>query len=70
MDKSAREAAFLHERSIPMKTVVEKTLRGVQRNQARVLIGRETLAIDWMKRLFPAGTDELMGRMKRHFPFL
>lgn len=68
--KKAAEARFLEERGIPMEKVVSRILRGIERNAARVLIGRETRAIDLMKRLCPDRTDALVARLQKHLPFV
>jgi short-subunit dehydrogenase len=68
--KNEVEARFLQQRGIPLERIAAATARGIERNAARVLIGRETCAFDIMKRLFPAGTDALVGRFWRRVPFL
>jgi short-subunit dehydrogenase len=37
-----------------------KIIRGIEKNQLRVLICKEAYAIDWMKRLFPTLTHKLV----------
>jgi short-subunit dehydrogenase len=68
--KKEAEARFLAERGIPLETVVSRILRGIERNSARVLIGRETYLIDLMKRLCPTWTDDLVARLQKRFPFV
>jgi short-subunit dehydrogenase len=68
--KRQQEVRFLERRGMPLRAVAEQILRGVERNRARVLIGPETRLVDWMKRLFPAGTDALVARLRRRFRFL
>jgi short-subunit dehydrogenase len=68
--KNALEAQFLKERGIPLERIAAGVVRGIERNAARVLIGRETVAIDLMSRLFPAWTNTLMARMQKRLPFV
>jgi short-subunit dehydrogenase len=68
--KAAIEARFLEERGLAVERVVAPILRGIERNAARVLIGRETHAIDRMTRLSPALAAALVARLRRRVPFL
>jgi short-subunit dehydrogenase len=68
--KQEREARFLAERGIPVEAVAARIVRGVERNRARVLIGREPHAIDFMKRLCPDLADALVARMRKRIPFV
>jgi short-subunit dehydrogenase len=68
--KRAAEARFLEERGISLEKVVSRILRGIERNAARVLIGRETHAIDLMKRLCPDRADALIARLQKRLPFI
>lgn len=68
--KQEREAEFVKQRSIPMDQVVKRTLRGVERNAPRVLIGRETYLMDFMARYFPGLTARLLPETRKHMPFL
>jgi short-subunit dehydrogenase len=67
--KQELEARFLEKQGLPVARVAGAIVAGVERNRARVLIGRETHAIDWMKRLFPVGTDALVARFRNRIPF-
>ena len=64
------EAAFVAQRGTPAEKVAQKIIRGIQKRRARVLIGRETYAIDFMMRFFPNLTQTLVGRFHRRIPFL
>jgi short-subunit dehydrogenase len=64
------EAQFVARRGIPLAVVSRQIARGIERGQARVLIGRDTLMIDWLARLFPAWTAALIGRFHKRLPFI
>lgn len=64
------EAQFVARRGIPLDTVARKIVRGIERRQARVLIGTDTLLIDWVARLFPGLTAALIGRFHKRLPFI
>lgn len=68
--KAALEDRFLAERGLPVECAVAPILRGIERNRARVLIGRETRAIDWVTRLSPELAATLVGRLRKRIPFL
>jgi short-subunit dehydrogenase len=69
-EKNEREAQFLKERGIPLERIAARVVRGIEKNAARVLIGRETYATDLMSRLFPAWTNTLVARVRKRFPFV
>ena len=69
-DKQALEARFVAERALPVATVARRICDAVERGRPRVLIGRETHAIDLAMRLMPAATGTLVGRLKRRIRFL
>jgi short-subunit dehydrogenase len=64
------EAEFVRRRSIKMDTATRKIVRAIERDRARVRIGRDTYAIDLMTRLFPVSTNKLVSRIQRRLPFL
>ncbi|MBM3459029.1 MAG: SDR family NAD(P)-dependent oxidoreductase [Armatimonadetes bacterium] len=64
------EDEFLQARGLPLSTIAERTVRGVERNAARVLIGRETYLIDGMTRLCPVLTGRLLARFQDWIGFL
>jgi short-subunit dehydrogenase len=68
--KKVAEARFIEARAIPVEEVAARVLRGIERNSARVLIGRETYLVDLMTRLCPSWTQALVGRRARDVPFL
>lgn len=69
-DKQALEARFVAERALAAETVARRICNAVERGRPRVLIGRETFALDWATRLLPAATGTLIGRFKGRVPFL
>jgi short-subunit dehydrogenase len=69
-DKQALEARFVAERALPVESVARRICAAVERGRPRVLIGRETWAIDLAMRLRPAATGTLVGRFRRRVPFL
>ncbi len=69
-DKQALEARFVAERAIPVATVARRICAAVERGCPRVLIGKETVAIDVAMRLMPTLTGTLVGKLRRRIPFL
>jgi len=47
-----------------------RIVRGIERGRSRVLIGKETWAIDLATRLAPVLTNRLVGRLRTRVPFL
>jgi len=45
--------------------VADKIVKAIKNNSQRTLIGPEAYLIDFMKRLFPVGSDYLNGRLSR-----
>lgn len=45
--------------ALPPERVAEKIVGAIRTNAVRVRVCRETYAIDWLKRLFPSGTQRL-----------
>jgi short-subunit dehydrogenase len=68
--KQALEARFVAARALPVERVARRLCDGVERGRPRVLIGRETVAIDLAMRLMPALTGTLVGRFRQRVPFL
>lgn len=60
-----RERAFLARRAIPAETVARATLRGIDRNAARVMLSWDYRVIDWLTRLFPSLAQDLIGYLGR-----
>lgn len=51
------------------EAAARRIIRGVKRNERRVLIGLDARVIDWMQRLFPTAYQRLLiraGRRRRH----
>jgi short-subunit dehydrogenase len=69
-DKQALEARFVAARALPVAEVARRICAAVERGRPRVLIGRETIAIDLAMRLMPAATGTLVGKLRRRVPFL
>jgi short-subunit dehydrogenase len=68
--KQAMEAEFVAARALPIAEVARRICDAVERGRPRVLIGRETWAIDLAMRLMPAATGTLVGVLKKRIPFL
>jgi short-subunit dehydrogenase len=68
--KRALEADFVRRRALPAETVAARIVAGVERGAARVLIGKETHAIDAAARLAPATTQRLVAMAARRVPFV
>jgi short-subunit dehydrogenase len=68
--KQAAEAEFVASRAIPVAKVARRTLAGIERGRARVLIGAETRAIDLATRLAPGLVNTLVGRLRGRVPFV
>jgi short-subunit dehydrogenase len=68
--KRALERQFVGTRALPAATVAARILRGVARGAARVLIGRETIAIDAAARLAPSLVQAAVPRAARRLPFV
>lgn len=68
--KAEIESAFVEQRGIAVDKVAERILRGIERGNERIRIGRDTAAIDWATRLMPYTTQRLLGRFKGRVPFV
>lgn len=64
------EVDFVAQRGLSLDHVAQRIIKGIQRKQARILIGRDTYLIDIMSRLAPALTQSLVGRFQHLVPFL
>ena len=67
--KRRREDAFL-KRGMSPEAVAAKTVRAIERGSSRVLIGRDSRAIDLATRISPDLFHALVGRFWRRIPFL
>lgn len=64
-----REAAFVDARAVPIDRVTARALAGMQRNAARVVVGRDYRLLDLAVRLAPAWTLAALARLQRRLPF-
>ncbi len=64
------EAEFVASRGLSGERVAERILRGVERGNPRILIGRDARAIDLITRLLPVLTNTLVGKFKGRVPFV
>ena len=69
-NKREKEAEFVQRRSMRIEKVAEKIVRAIERRSARVIIGRDSYAIDMMTRLFPVLTNNLVSRLQKRIPFV
>jgi hypothetical protein len=53
--------------TIAPERVAEEIARAVERGALRLRVCRETYAVDWAKRLFPAGVHRLVRAGYRRF---
>ncbi len=58
---------FFETKTLPPKAVADGIIDGIEKNKARVLVARETYLIDYMKRIFPAFTNEIAARGFKRF---
>ena len=63
------EARFVARRAIALDRVVARTLRGIRRDQARVLVGSDVRLIDLAARFAPGLALALLARAARRLPF-
>lgn len=68
--KRAQEAVFVANRSLGAERVAARIVRAIRRNQGRVLIGRDSWAIELATRLGPGFTNWLVGRLAPRLPFV
>lgn len=69
-EKRNLEAHFLAQRGIAADKAAARIVAGIQRNAARVLIGKESRLADLAARCFPVWSNTLIGRLRNRFPFL
>jgi short-subunit dehydrogenase len=65
VEETKNIAETFERRAMLPERAAEKIVRGIERNRGRVLIGVEAYLADWAKRLFPTGTQRLIGRLFR-----
>lgn len=63
------EARFVAQRAVPLERVVARTLRGVRRDQARVIVGRDAHLFDLAARVAPVAALAVLARLQRRLPF-
>jgi NAD(P)-dependent dehydrogenase (short-subunit alcohol dehydrogenase family) len=66
-DAKARMVERFERQTVAPAVVAERIARGVERGALRVRVCRETFAIDWAKRLFPAAVHHLVRAGYRRF---
>lgn len=59
-EKKAAQQQVESMRQIPASVVAQKIVKGIAQNKSRVLIGRETFAMDLIVRLFPGAYSKLL----------
>ena len=64
------EAEYVARRALPVHVVAERIVRGLEEGKGRVLIGRDSVAIDLLTRLSPRLTQWLIARFHQRLPFL
>ena len=60
-----REHEFLQQRGLPVDRVAKRALNKLVRNPARIVVGRDYLALDWLARLLPASAGKIAARAAR-----
>jgi len=63
------EARFVARRAIALDRVVVRTLRGISRDQARVVVGSDAWMLDLAARFAPSLTLAVLARIARRLPF-
>jgi NAD(P)-dependent dehydrogenase (short-subunit alcohol dehydrogenase family) len=66
-EAKARMIERFERQTVAPEVVAERIARGIERGELRVRVCRETFAIDWAKRLFPAGVHQLVRAGYRRF---
>lgn len=70
LTKKQLEADFLEKRGLSTERVARRVVNGIEKGNARLLIGKETYLFDIMARFFPVTTNSLIGLMKAKVPFV
>lgn len=68
-EKQAKEAEFVRARAVSLERVVRRTLRAVERDRARVLVGADYRLLDAAVRLSPTGALAAVTRSRSRMPF-
>ena len=68
-EKQAKEAEFVRARAVSLERVVRRTLRAVERDRARVLVGADYRLLGAAVRLSPTGALAGVTRSRSRMPF-
>jgi short-subunit dehydrogenase len=69
-EKKNREIAFAKANSIPLNTVAKCVVENMARGKFRIVIGRQTVFLNFMARVFPVLTHRQIIRNKGSFDFI
>ncbi len=58
---------FFETKTLPPSAVADAIVRAIEKNQARALVARETYVTDYLKRLFPVLTSEIVAKNYKRF---
>jgi len=61
-------AGYFARNALAPEKCARKIVRAIEQNRARVLITPESHIADWLKRLFPTGTDTVASRLQHMRP--
>jgi short-subunit dehydrogenase len=64
-ERSAAIAEFARAARMSPEDAARRIVAAIERNAFRLRLGPETYAGDWMKRLFPRGTQQIVGWLAR-----
>ncbi len=62
--QKTRSVKFFETKTVPPSVVADGISRAIRRDQARLLVTKETYVVDALKRVAPAVTDAIVGRFK------
>ncbi len=65
--QKAKAVKFFEKKTLPPSSVAQAIIRGIEKNEARVLVARETYITDYLKRAFPVLTSELLAKNYKRF---
>lgn len=69
VEQKEAENRFVARRAVAMSAVVRATLRAIEADRGRVLVGVDYHLIDWLARLSPAFAQWITARLARRLPF-
>jgi len=58
---------FFETKTLPPSAVADAIVRAIEKNEARALVARETYVTDYLKRLFPVLTSEIVAKNYKRF---